>query len=64
MSEGSYGQRMLNRLMKKTVQGEQLESLKREYTELGEENDQLKERIEELETKVRNHRSALCHVTH
>jgi phage shock protein A len=45
---------MLNRMMKKTLQEEQLESLKREFAELGEENHQLKERLEELESKVRD----------
>lgn len=52
VAAGSYGQRMLNRMMKKTSQGEQLEILKKEYAELSLENSSLKERIDELETKV------------
>jgi predicted RNase H-like nuclease (RuvC/YqgF family) len=51
-SLNSYGHRMLNRMMKKTTQGVELDTLKKEYQELLEENSQLKERIEELENKV------------
>lgn len=52
-SLGSYGHRMLNRMMKKTTQGMELESLKKEHQDILDENSQLKERIAELETKVR-----------
>jgi hypothetical protein len=51
---GSYGHRMLHRMMKKTTQGMELETLKKEYQEVLDENSQLKEQIGELETKVRN----------
>lgn len=43
---------MLVRMMKKTIQGEQLEKIKSENSELILENSSLKEKIHELEAKV------------